>query len=183
MYRKRIILILSVLLTSIMQMACGTGGNQIVDDLIEVEMETHGELLDSEVTQVGDYIPLEVVYEEKDFSALDNIEVDEDISILPTTLAYAQTTRMMYDMETYLNNTVKIKGMFYHEINEEYEIDRITIMLLDETSCCQGYFELELPEGLAHPVNGEQIMIVGTYTTRRDGDYLYPVIEVTDYIF
>lgn len=181
LFRLIIVVCLPSLLT-----ACANSGNTIVEDMIEIEeieSETTAMEEDGIGAELGDFIPIEIEQVEKDYSALDDIEVDEDISILPTSLAYAQTTRMMFDMEPYEGLTVKIKGMYYHEVIEELDIDRKTIMLMDETSCCQGYFEIELPDGADYPENGQQMMIIGKYTVVQSGEYSYPVIEVTDYIY
>ncbi len=170
--------------------ACGTDNtsNTIVDDLIEAE-----QLEDEEEKQengeheggiaIGDMVEVDTSEPEKDFSALESIETDVDVSVLPTTLAFAQVTRMMFDMETYQGNTVKIQGMYYHDEIPDLGIDRRTIMLLDETSCCQGYFEIQLPEDVEYPENGEQIMVIGEYVVVSDGEYSFPVLKVTEYIF
>lgn len=162
-----------------------SSGNQVVDDLIElseVQKEVEDDIPNIEGTAVGDFIEIEVSKEEKDFSYLDTIEVDEDVSVLPTTLAFAQISRMMFEVELYENRTIKVKGIYYHESMPELDIDRKTVMLLDETSCCQGYLQIELPDGVTYPENGEEIMVVGVYRIASNGEYSYPVLEVTDYV-
>lgn len=188
MYRLMILVVISIVSSG-----CGlsVGNNNIVDDLIEVEEQlkieqeqeevfdkSHGE--DNIIGEVVDITPIENL---KDYSALDEIEVDVDVSILPTSLAFAQVSRMMFDLVTYEGNTVKIKGMYYHDQIPELDIDRKTIMLLDELSCCQGYFEIILPDGVEYPENGSQMMLVGEYVLNTNGEYSYPMLKVTDYIF
>lgn len=173
--RKYFVLILLVLSL----VACGnTEDNKPIDDLIDAESS-------NETPEVGEYIqiPQNQLNKEKDYSALDHIKVDENISILPQSLAFAQVQRMMYYPKEYEGLTVKITGTYYCEIIPELNILIRAVMLMDETSCCQGYFELEFPEGTDYPDLGEEIMVVGSYAAHNDGQYDYGVLTVTDYIF
>lgn len=162
-------------------------GNTVVDGLIEVEEQLKEEQVNSGThggdNLYGEVVDIELIQEDKDFSALEEVKVDVDVSILPTSLAFAQVSRMMFDVHEYEGNTVKIQGMYYHDKIPELGIDRKTIMLLDELSCCQGYFEIILPDGVEFPENGEQMMLIGEYILESKGEYSYPVLRVSDYIF
>lgn len=168
-----------IILTVFSLVGCGsTEDSKPIDDLIEAESN-------EDTPGVGDYInvPEAESKEEKDYSALDHIKVDENISILPQSLAFAQVQRMMYNPKEYAGLTVKITGTYYCEIIPELNILIRAVMLMDETSCCQGYFELEFPEGTDYPDLGDEIMVVGSYSAQNDGQYDYGVLTVTDYIF
>lgn len=169
---------LCLIFVALSLVACGSPeGDKIIDDLIEAD-------IDNESPEIGEYIeiPDEKLKQEKNYSALDNINVDENISILPQSLAFAQVQRMMYYPSDYEGLTVKITGTYYCEVIPTLDIYIRAVMLMDETSCCQGYFELEFPEGTVYPDLGEEVMLVGTYTARNDGEYDYGVLKVSDFI-
>lgn len=173
---KKYILLLMVSLSLV---ACGNSeDSKPIDDLVEAETN-------DSTPEVGSYveIPEEYLKEPKDFSRLKDVKVDEDITLLPQSLAFAQVQRMMYFPEEYDGDTVKMSGLYYYEQITALEIGIRAIMMMDETSCCQGYFELELPSGTNYPNIGEEIMVVGKYEVRNDGTYDYGVLVVTDYIF
>lgn len=156
-----------------------SGSSNIVEDLAEVPVE------ESESLEIGE--PLDMTLEDiisgKDFSAMDDIEVDENISLLPTSLAFAQVQRMMYYPHEYDGVRVKVTGYYYKETIEALDISIEAILLMDETNCCQGYFELELGDEVQRPAIGEVIMVAGTYKAMNDGQYDYGLLEVSDYIF
>lgn len=168
-----------LLLLSISLVGCGSSeGSKPIDDLVKVDNNAGS-------PEVGTYveIPEEYLKAPKDFSALDGVKVDEDITLLPTSLAFAQVQRMMYYPEEYDGSTVKMIGLYYYEQIPALGIGIRAIMMMDETSCCQGYFELEFPEGTKYPDIGDEIMVVGSYESRNDGTYSYGVLVVSDYIF
>lgn len=166
---------------SLFLVACGdTESNKPIDDLVEANTSESNE----GTPEVGDYIeiPEEFLKEPKDFSALEAIEVDQDISILPQSLAFAQVQRMMFYPKEYEGDSVKMVGLYYYEQIPALNIGIRAIMMMDETSCCQGYFELEFPEGTVYPNIGDEIMVIGNYEARNDGEYDYGVLVVTEYI-
>lgn len=181
MINKYLVLLIMVFLTG-----CAGEQNKPIDDLIEYNEELEKIEVADEVeldSNLGEIIDIETLGGDKDFSRLKDIEVDEDISVLPATLAYAQVARMMYDVESYVGKTVKMKGIYFYEVLEAHDIERNQIMVLDETSCCQGFFEMILEDGVDYPENGEWIMVIGEYQARSNGKYSYPVLVVSDYIF
>lgn len=168
-----------LILTSLSLIGCGDyDTTKPVDDLVEADDNSGS-------PEVGAYvdIPEEFLKEPKDFSTLDGVKADEDITLLPQSLAFAQVQRMMYYPEEYDGSTVKMAGLYYYEQITALGIGIRAIMMMDETSCCQGYFELEFPEGTQYPSIGEEIMVTGKYEVRNDGTYNYGVLVVSDYIF
>lgn len=167
------------LIVSLFLVGCGDSAESTpVDDLIEVK-NAEGS------PEVGTYIeiPEELQKEPKDFSALDDIKVDENITLLPASLAFAQVQRMMYYPEEYNGSTVKMTGLYYYEQIPALDIGIRAIMMMDEGNCCQGYFELEFLEEVEYPKIGEEIMVTGRYEMRNDGSYNYGVLIVSEYIF
>lgn len=168
-----------ILLLSLVLVGCGNSeASKPIDDLIETDNNVGS-------PEVGAYveIPQEYLKEPKDFSRLDGVKVDENITLLPQSLAFAQVQRMMYYPQEYDGASVKMTGLYYYEQIPALGIGIKAIMMMDETSCCQGYFELEFPEGTKEPSIGEEIMVVGDYQVRNDGIYDYGVLVVSDYIF
>lgn len=118
----------------------------------------------------------------KDYSSMDNIKADIDITKLTNTLAFAQVSNMMYPYHSYLGKTIKIKGQYYGQSSPDNSNFYHFVLLIDDTNCCQGVLEFRLPDGVSYPTIGSEIMIYGEYITDTDETGEYPIIEVTDYV-
>lgn len=62
---------------------------------------------------IGTMIPMQNKDIDKDFSYLEDVEVDIDISGLSGTMAYAQVMNMTYAYTEYTGKSVKISGEYY----------------------------------------------------------------------
>lgn len=119
---------------------------------------------------------------EEGIAALSALSAQVDITALSDVMAFAQINAMMYDVETYLGQTVKMQGIYdcYHMTteNESYHY----LMLLDETACCQGTLDFRLPEGSDYPPPGAEIMVYGEFALYEFSFGTYPVIAVDSYV-
>lgn len=136
----------------------------------------------SQNNPMGDTVNLPTNFPPKDFSSLEPVQVDHDLSIMNATLSFAQASRMLTEFDEYMGDTVKIKGHYAIVPIADYDITVHLIMLLDELMCCQGFLEFRLPEGADYPQEGEEIMIVGTYIMYQDAMGQFPVIEVSQIV-
>lgn len=111
----------------------------------------------------------------------DSVKVDVDITKLSTVVAFSQVNSLMYDYNAYLGKSVKIQGLYQSysipEIDEIYHF----IMLMDESNCCQGMIEFQLPSGSEYPVDGDTIIMHGEYKLVSFSDGEYAVLVADDY--
>lgn len=133
---------------------------------------------------VGDKV--DVKEEEKDFTSLDDIDADIDITTMTKALAFAQANQLLFDGEMYIGETVKVKGVYFKQYIKAYDVTTNFIILLDETSCCQAFVAFELPDGVKYPDEYTEIMIVGEFTeVEQDIDDFYKAnyVLVTDFVY
>lgn len=134
-------------------------------------------------SMLGTIIDSEIQRSIKDFSALDDVKVDIDITALSVTMAFAQVSNMMYPFyQNYIGQTVKIQGEYYQQYVPENNATYHLLLLMDDTNCCQGVIEFILPQGVSYPTHGSEIMIAGEYSLIEDEFGEFPILKVTDYV-
>lgn len=129
--------------------------------------ETYEELLvENEVTpniQIGDYVEAPDIFVEKDYSEIENMKVDIDMTLLSNTMAFSLLNQIMYNSNVYTDSSMKIKGLYLNQYLIDYDEYIHYIILPDDSYCCQGYIEIKLPSGVDWPEIGEEIMIIGDF--------------------
>ena len=97
-----------------------------------------------------------------------------DLSAMSTTMAMAQLTAMQCEPESYLGQTIKMRGTFavgYGEARNYYYC-----LIADATACCQQGLEF-LWDGHAfpddYPEPGTEIIIEGVFDTYLEDGYEY----------
>lgn len=118
----------------------------------------------------------------KEFTTLDGVDVDYNLKEMSATVAYSQSTMMMYQPEDYWGKTMRIDGTYMTMDTPEFGVVHL-VLLLDETNCCQGFVEFDLPEGSIYPPEGVAIGLVGTFTLVEDDGAPYSILKVNKYEF
>ncbi len=103
--------------------------------------------------------------------------VDVDLTILSSTMVYAEVYNMMVSPEEYIGKTVKMKGLFacYHdETSGNYYF---ACVIQDATACCAQGIEFVLTDDYVYPDDypevNQEICVVGVFDTYKEGDYTY----------
>lgn len=107
--------------------------------------------------------------------------IDVDLTQLSSTMVYSEVYAMMYEPESYLGKTVKMRGSFSaFEINEKLYF---ACVVPDATACCEQGLEFSLsgthsfPED--YPERGSEITVVGIfdlYSEEHNGNTSYYII-------
>ncbi len=137
--------------------------------------------VDSDKIPFGNIIS--VIESDADFTSLDHINVDIDLVSLSDTMAYAMLSKVMYETDNYLNQSLKIKGIYHHEIAPNSDIEFNGILYIDSTNCCIGYLEIILPDDVDLPAVNSEILLIGEITSVEIGGAKMAALKVTDYIF
>jgi len=80
--------------------------------------------------------------------SLKKINVDVDLTILSSTMVYAEVFNIMSKPDNYLGKTIKLNGLFYSSYYDENNTMYYYVVITDATSCC--------PQGLEFIWNGER---------------------------
>ena len=96
---------------------------------------------------------------------------DVDLTVLNSTMVYAQVYDMMVSPEQYLGKTVKIKGNFTYEEGENRYY--FACLISDATACCAQGIEFVLKEDLAFPAEYPalytEITVAGVFDVYYEG--------------
>lgn len=110
-------------------------------------------------------------------SVADAKSIDVDLTVLSSTMVYAEVYNMMTTPDNYRGKTVKMKGQFavYHDetTNKYY----FAVIMADATACCQQGIEFVLagepvyPED--YPKEGSNITVTGIFGTYDEDGSTY----------
>ncbi len=110
-------------------------------------------------------------------SVADVKSVDVDLTVLSSTMVYAEVYNMMTTPDNYLGKTVKMKGQFavYHdEMTDKYYF---AVVIADATACCQQGLEFVLDSESVYPADypkeGSNITVTGIFGTYDEDGSTY----------
>lgn len=100
---------------------------------------------------------------------------DVDLTALSSTMVYSEVYNMMATPDDYIGKTVKMKGEFAVYTDEELNKNYYAAIISDATACCQQGLEFVLPGDKAPEgyTPGDEIEVIGTFETYREGELTY----------
>ncbi len=103
--------------------------------------------------------------------------IDVDLTMLSSTMVYAQVYDMVTVPDNYVGKKVKMNGQFSHFHDDSSGADYYACIIMDATACCaQGIEFVPLPEeGYpgAMPSEGAELTVTGDFDTYYEGNYQY----------
>ncbi len=126
---------------------------------------------DSEAQDTGDTAKEEAKEESKSPAsvALDG-DFDVDLTVLGSTIVYAEVYNMMMTPEDYVGKSVKMEGAF--AVYEGEERNYYACIIEDATACCAQGIEFVLRENAVYPDDypalGENITVTGIFDTYEE---------------
>ncbi|MBQ9551205.1 MAG: hypothetical protein IJU96_00425 [Clostridia bacterium] len=103
--------------------------------------------------------------------------IDVDLTALSSTLVYSEVYHMMSEPKDYLGKTVKMNGKMavYHD--NDTGKDYYACIVSDATACCSQGIEFVLRNGYSYPNKGDDICVVGVFTTYQEGENTYCTLK------
>lgn len=103
-------------------------------------------------------------------------EVDVDLTVLNSTMVYAEVYNIMMSPEDYIGKVIKMNGLFYPGTDQEQTQFYPACLIQDATACCAQGIEFLLP-GASYPEDypaiGSPITVSGTFATYEEDGVLY----------
>lgn len=120
-----------------------------------------------------------------EFAAADK-DVDFDLSIMTSTLAFAQMQNIMQGPDNFIGKTMKIKGeyssAYFGKTQQFYHF----ISVVDQITCCQETMEFILAGKKKtiqdYPYEGDQIELTGTFKKYIEEEKPFYHLVVNDVI-
>lgn len=109
---------------------------------------------------------------------LSNTEgIDIDLTMLNSTMVYAEVYDMMYNPETYYGKVVRMQGTCATYTDPETGFVYYACLIKDATACCSQGVEFTLISGENYPEEGSDITVTGTFGSYEEDGYLYVRLE------
>ncbi|MBR3306150.1 MAG: hypothetical protein IKI75_02695 [Lachnospiraceae bacterium] len=100
-------------------------------------------------------------------------DIDVDLAALSGTIVYSEVYNIMMNPSDYIGKKIKMSGSasYYHD--EATGNDYYACVISDATACCAQGIEFVLSDDTAYPVDGENIVVAGTFNLYKEGDITY----------
>lgn len=113
--------------------------------------------------------------DEAEYSSSDSDYVD--LTILSSTVVYAEVYNMMYYPENYIGKTIKMKGLYDDYFDETTGKRYHACIIMDATACCAQGIEFVLTDDYEYPADypqeADDITVEGVFDvyTEESGEY------------
>ena len=145
---------------------------EYLDWLMQDDAESEGYIDDPPIAGHG--AKKEDVENKLDLSTTEGVDVD--LTLLSSTLVYAEVYNMMYYPEDYVGKIIKMKGSFNVYTDTEKGIDYLAVLVADATACCQQGLEFtwkghKYPED--YPKMGTEMTVTGEVELYEEDGFMY----------
>jgi hypothetical protein len=109
--------------------------------------------------------------------------VDVDLTVMSSTMVFAEVNRIVTDPIGTLGNKIKAEGAFDIFTDEDADQNFYYIIIFDALECCQEGLEMIFPESYTfpedYPSQDEEIEVIGTLSSHNDYgvEYYYLSVE------
>lgn len=145
---------------------------EYLDWLMQDDAESEGYIDDPPIAGHG--AKKEDVENKPDLSKTEGVDVD--LTLLSSTLVYAEVYNMMYYPEDYVGKIIKMKGSFNVYTDTEKGIDYLAVLVADATACCQQGLEFTW-EGHKYledyPKMGTEMTVTGEVELYEEDGFMY----------
>lgn len=110
---------------------------------------------------------------------------DVDLTILSSTMVYAEVYNMMLNPDEYVGKTIKIKGPYYAEYWDDTQKYYHYVIISDATACCQSGIEFIWDDNShvypdEYPENETEIEIRGVFSSYEELGQKYYYLNVEE---
>ena len=108
-----------------------------------------------------------------------------DLTEMSSTMVYSEVQNMMMKPADYVGKTVKMHGAF--SVTEVDNKRYFACIIKDATACCAQGIEFRREGDYSYPGDypkeGEEITVIGTFNTYKEGEQLYCELQEADVQF
>ena len=110
-------------------------------------------------------------------SSVESTDYDVDLTVLSSSMVYAQVYDMVTNSESYMGQSVKMRGPFNYYLDPETGKEYFAVMITDATACCSQGIEFVLEGDYKYPEDypaiDTEITVTGNFNCYKDGIYTY----------
>ena len=181
--KKTFSLLLVLCLISVLVASCSENGTPPIDGGSEASESSGAE--DSAVSDTS--APDSGLGHGDDADVLGSLtpdpNVDVDMTVMSSTMIYAAVYQIVTDPVGSLEKKLKVQGTFDVFSDDDLGVNYYFIFVADAQACCEQGLELYFPDSYVfpddYPPSGEDIEIIGTFTSHFDYavEYYYVAVE------
>jgi len=113
-----------------------------------------------------------------------SVTIDVDLTLLSSTMVYAEVYNIMTNPDNYMGKTIKMKGPYYASYYEKTELYYHYVVVEDATACCQQGLEFiwkgEHKYPADYPEDKTKIEVTGVFGSYDELGKTYYYILVDD---
>jgi len=122
--------------------------------------------------------------EKQQSSVSAGVSVDVDLTVLSSTMVYAEVYNMMVRPDDYIGKVVKMRGPYYTSYYDETDKYYHYVIIEDATACCQQGLEFIWDGGHTYPddypENNKNIEVVGVFESYEELGSTYYYLAAAD---
>ncbi len=104
-------------------------------------------------------------------------EPDVDLTVLSSTMVYAEVLNIVTDPQSYVGKKIKMNGQCAYYLDTESGNEYYSCLIKDATACCSEGIEFVLSSDYKspddYPKMGDYITVVGVFDLYQEGEYWY----------
>lgn len=111
--------------------------------------------------------------------------IDIDLTILSSTMVYAEVYTMVFAPDDYIGKTIKMNGLFastHSEVTGKYYF---ACIVQDATACCAQGIEFVPAGDFTYPddfpEDGTEVTVTGVFDTYKEGEYTYATLRDAEF--
>ena len=110
--------------------------------------------------------------------------VDVDLTVLSSTMVYAEVNNIMTSPKNYVGKTIKMSGLYYASYFDQTDQYYHYVVITDATSCCPQGLEFTWDGNHAYPddypEDQAQIEVIGVFDSYDELGQTYYYLDVSD---
>ncbi len=110
---------------------------------------------------------------EAEREAMTHDGIDVDLTMLSSSMIYAEVYNMMTVPDDYVGKTVRMQGIYDTVYDDNTKQQYYFCIVQDATACCAQGIEFVLEDGSAYPEPGENVTVTGRFETYMEGENMY----------
>ena len=114
---------------------------------------------------------------EADREAMTHDGIDVDLTVLSSSMVYAEVYNMMTVPSQYVGKIIKMQGIYDTMYDDSTDKQYYLCIIQDATACCAQGIEFVLEDESAYPDPQETVTVIGRFETYMEGENMYCTLK------
>ncbi len=114
---------------------------------------------------------------EAEREAMTHDGIDVDLTVLSSSMVYAEVYNMMTVPDQYVGKIIKMQGIYDTMYDDSTDKQYYFCIIQDATACCAQGIEFVLEDDSSYPDQGETVTVTGRFETYMEGENMYCTLK------